>query len=70
MVTGAPYNTAMPVRDIGEFKLIALLEARIRERKRVQIEKLRALGIEVELGIGDDAAAWVQHGRGSCPLPM
>ena len=50
----------MLVRDIGEFELIALLEARIRGRNRVQIEKLRALGVEIELEIGDDAAAWVQ----------
>lgn len=54
------YNAAMLVRDIGEFELIALLESRIRERNRVQIEKLRALGVEVELEIGDDAAAWRQ----------
>ena len=44
------YNAAMLVRDIGEFELIALLESRIRERNRVQIEKLRALGLDVELG--------------------
>ena len=55
-----PYNAAMLVRDIGEFELIALLESRIRERNRVQIGKLRTLGMEVELGIGDDAAAWRQ----------
>lgn len=55
-----PYSAAMLVRDIGEFELIALLESRIRERNRVQIEKLRALGVEVELEIGDDAAAWRQ----------
>ena len=60
--TRAAYNAAMLVRDIGEFELIALLEARIRERNRVQAGKLRALGVEVELGIGDDAAAWVQRG--------
>ena len=58
--TYAPYNAAMLVRDIGEFELIALLESRIRERNSVQIKKLRALGLEVELGIGDDAAAWRQ----------
>ncbi len=50
----------MLVRDIGEFELIALLESRIRERNRAQIEKLRVLGVEVELEIGDDAAAWRQ----------
>lgn len=55
-----PYNAAMLVRDIGEFELIALLESRVRERNRVQIENLRALGVEVELEIGDDAAAWRQ----------
>ena len=60
VATDAPYNAAMLVRDIGEFELIALLESRIRERNRVQIEKLRALGVEVELEIGDDAAAWRQ----------
>ncbi len=54
------YNAAMLVRDIGEFELIALLESRIRERNRAQIRKLRQLGVEVELEIGDDAAAWRQ----------
>ena len=62
VVTDAPYNASMLVRDIGEFELIALLESRIRKRNRVQIEKLRALGVEVELEIGDDAAAWTQRG--------
>ncbi|MCY4652892.1 MAG: AIR synthase related protein, partial [Dehalococcoidia bacterium] len=56
------YNAPMLVRDTGEFELISLLESRIRERNRVQIEKLRALGVEVELEIGDDAAAWTQRG--------
>ncbi len=51
----------MLVRDLGEFELIALLESRIRERNRVQIENLRPLGVEVELEIGDDAAAWIQR---------
>ena len=60
-MNGAAYNAAMLVRDIGEFELIVLLEARIRGRNRVQIEKLRAIGVEVELDIGDDAAAWVQR---------
>ena len=60
-VNGAPYNGPMLVRDIGEFELIALLESRIRERNRVQIENLRPLGVEVELEIGDDAAAWIQR---------
>ncbi len=59
-MNGAPYNADMLVRDIGEFELIALLEERIRGRNRAQIGKLRALGVEVELGIGDDAAAWRQ----------
>ena len=59
--TPALYNALMLTKDIGEFELIALLESRIRERNRVQIEKLRALGVEVELEIGDDAAAWIQH---------
>ena len=48
----------MLARDIGEFELIALLESEIRERNRRQIHKLRNLGVEVALGIGDDAAAW------------
>ena len=59
-VTRAAYNAVMLVRDIGEFELIALLEARIRERNGARIEKLRGVGVEVELGIGDDAAAWRQ----------
>ena len=62
LVNGSPYNEFMLVRDIGEFELIALLEFRIRERNRVQIENLRPLGVEVELEIGDDAAAWIQRG--------
>ena len=57
----APYNTPMLVRDIGEFELIALLESQIRERNRVQIKRLLPLGVDVELEIGDDAAAWVQR---------
>ena len=48
-VNGAPYNGPMLVRDLGEFELIALLESRIRERNRVQIENLRPLGVEVEI---------------------
>ncbi len=59
-MTRSLYNAAMLVRDIGEFELIALLESRIRERNRAQIRKLRALGVEVELEIGDDAAVWRQ----------
>ena len=54
------YNAVMLVRDIGEFELIALLEARIRERNGARIERLREVGVEVELSIGDDAAAWRQ----------
>ena len=60
-MTHAPYNAVMLVRDTGEFELIALLEAQIRERNRAQIERLRPLGVEVELEIGDDAAAWTQQ---------
>ncbi len=55
-----PYNAPMLVKDIGEFELIALLESRIRERNRVRIGELRNLGLDVELEIGDDAAAWRQ----------
>lgn len=36
VVTDAPYNAAMLVKDIGAFELIALLESRIRERNRVR----------------------------------
>ncbi len=61
-VAAALYNALMLTGDIGEFELIALLESRIRGRNRVQIEKLGALGIGVELGIGDDAAVWLQRG--------
>ena len=56
---GAPeYNAPMLVRELGEFELIRLLECSTRERNRARIESLRELGIEMELGIGDDAAAW------------
>ena len=48
----------MLVADIGEFDLIARLERSIRARNAAQLERLRARGVRVELGIGDDAAAW------------
>ncbi len=52
------YNAAMLVRDIGEFELIELLESTVRERNGSQISRLRKSGIDVSLGIGDDAAVW------------
>ena len=48
----------MLVQDVGEFELIDLLESSIRRRNSVQTAGLRERGIEVTLGIGDDAAAW------------
>ena len=48
----------MLVQDIGEFDLIDLLESSIRQRNSVRIDALRERGIDVTLGIGDDAAAW------------
>ena len=48
----------MLVADIGEFDLIDRLERSIRARNAAQVERLRARGVRVELGIGDDAAAW------------
>ncbi len=48
----------MLIGDIGEFELIGLLESSIRDRNTRQIDLLRKHGIEVEIGIGDDAAAW------------
>lgn len=48
----------MFVADIGEFELIAHLESSIRARNAAQVERLRSRGVRVDLGIGDDAAAW------------
>ena len=48
----------MLVQDVGEFELIDLLESSIRQRNSVRIDALRERGIDVTLGIGDDAAAW------------
>ena len=48
----------MLVQDVGEFELIDLLESSIRRRNSVQTVALRERGIDVKLGIGDDAAAW------------
>ncbi len=52
----------MLVRDLGEFELIDRLESAVRKRNNLQIDSLRTSGIEVEVGIGDDAAAWVYPG--------
>ena len=52
------YNAAMLVQDVGEFELIDLLESSIRRRNSVQTAGLGERGIDVTLGIGDDAAAW------------
>ena len=48
----------MFVGNIGEFELIDRLESSIRVRNSAQIDRLRDCGVEVVLGIGDDAAAW------------
>ena len=48
----------MLVQDVGEFELIDLLESSIRQRNSVRTAALRERGIDVTLGIGDDAAAW------------
>ena len=48
----------MLVGDIGEFDLIDRLESSVRDRSRTQIRRLEEYGVRVELGIGDDAAAW------------
>lgn len=48
----------MLVRDLGEFELIDRLESSIRVRNGAQIDSLRDMGVRVEVGIGDDAAAW------------
>ena len=58
--TGPNYNAAMLVQDVGEFDLIDLLESSIRQRNSVLTAALRQRGIDVTLGIGDDAAAWTQ----------
>ncbi len=50
----------MLVQDVGEFELIDLLESSIRQRNSARVAALRERGIEVTLGIGDDAAAWTQ----------
>ena len=48
----------MLVGDIGEFDLIDCLESAIRDRNDAQLDLLRNRGVNLELGIGDDAAAW------------
>ena len=48
----------MLVRDLGEFDLIAALDGAVRERNGALFERLRARGVSVRAGIGDDAAAW------------
>ena len=48
----------MLVRDLGEFELIAALEGAVRERNGALFERLRARGVSVRAGIGDDAAVW------------
>ena len=48
----------MLVGDIGEFDLIERLESSLRDRNARQFDLLSEHGIHVELGIGDDAAAW------------
>ena len=48
----------MLVQDVGEFDLIDLLESSIRQRNSVQRAALHERGIDLKLGIGDDAAAW------------
>ena len=53
----------MLVRDLGEFELIAALEGAVEGRNGALLERLRARGVSVRLGIGDDAAAWT-HPRG------
>ena len=52
------YNRPMLVRDLGEFELIDRLESSIKCRNDAQVDLLRNLDIQVEVGIGDDAAAW------------
>ena len=48
----------MLVRDLGEFELIAALDGAVRERNGALFERLRARGVSVRAGIGDDAAIW------------
>ena len=48
----------MLVRDLGEFELIAALDGAVRERNAALFERLRARGVSVRAGIGDDAAVW------------
>ena len=54
----------MLVEDLGEFELIAALEAAVEGRNAALLERLRARGVSVRLGIGDDAAAWT-HPEGA-----
>ncbi len=48
----------MFVSELGEFELIDRLESSVRSRNDAQIDLLRKLGVRVDVGIGDDAAAW------------
>ncbi len=49
---------AMPVGDVGEFKLIEALAQLVADRREGVVERAGPSGIRVLLGIGDDAAAW------------
>ncbi|MDP6498657.1 MAG: thiamine-phosphate kinase, partial [Dehalococcoidia bacterium] len=49
---------AMPVGDVGEFKLIDALAQLVAERRQGVVERAGPGGFRVLLGIGDDAAAW------------
>ena len=48
----------MFVSELGEFELIDRLESSVRARNDRQVDLLRKLGVHVDVGIGDDAAAW------------
>ena len=49
---------AMPLGDVGEFRLIEALARLIAGRQGRSVERTGPGGFRVRLGIGDDAAAW------------
>ncbi len=52
----------MRVGDIGEFDLIGRLDAVLSVENERRVEGLRAHGLHIMRGIGDDAAAWRSEG--------
>ena len=57
-ISGAAYNSLMLVGEMGEFALIDRLARYIEPRNRALASALDPARTAIEIGIGDDAAAW------------